>query len=166
MRELPADPHPGLTLDVRVVANCDGGARGNPGPAGIGVTIRAPRGPVLAEISEAIGHATNNVAEYTAVLRALERAAELGATDVLIRSDSKLLVEQLSGNYRVKNPTLQRLHAEARALARAFPHVRYEHVPRERNRRADELVNVAIDAWLGDHPDEPGPNDPQQDQLF
>ena len=151
---------------MRVVANCDGGARGNPGPAGIGVSIRAPHGPVLAEISEAIGHATNNVAEYTAVRRALERAAELGATDVLIRSDSKLLVEQLSGNYRVKNPTLQRLHGEVRALARGFPHVRYEHVPRERNKRADQLVNIAIDAWLGEHPDEPPDDDPEQAPLF
>ena len=128
---------------MKVVANCDGGARGNPGPAGIGSTIRSPRGKVLAEISEAIGAATNNVAEYTAVKRALEKAAELGGTDVLIRTDSKLLVEQLKGNYRVKNPTLQKLHAEVRALAKPFASVEYEHVPRERNRRADQLVNLA-----------------------
>jgi ribonuclease HI len=151
---------------VKVVANCDGGARGNPGPAGVGVTIREPRKGVVAEISEAIGHATNNVAEYTAVLRALGRAKELGATDVVIRSDSKLLVEQLKGNYRVKNPTLQRLHAEVRVAARPFHTVAYEHVPRERNRRADELVNLAIDAWLSEHPDEPPDHDPQQDPLF
>jgi ribonuclease H / adenosylcobalamin/alpha-ribazole phosphatase len=151
---------------VKVVAYCDGGARGNPGPAGIGVTIRTPRGKVLAEISEAIGGATNNVAEYTAVKRALERSAELGATDLLVRSDSKLLIEQLMGNYRVKNPTLQRLHAEVRALARRFDAVAYEHVPRERNRRADKLVNLAIDAWLGEHPDEPPMDDPEQENLF
>ena len=151
---------------MKVVANCDGGARGNPGPAGIGVSIRAPRGKVVAEIAEAIGHATNNVAEYTAVKRALERAAELEATDVLIRTDSKLLVEQLKGNYRVKNPTLQKLHAEVRALAKRFPKVAYEHVPRERNRRADALVNQAIDAWLGEHPDEPPMDDPEQETLF
>jgi len=151
---------------VKVVANCDGGARGNPGPAGIGVTIRAPRGKTLAEISEAIGNATNNVAEYTAVKRALERIGELGADDVLIRSDSKLLVEQLKGNYRVKNPTLQRLHAEVRGLARRFPKIAYEHVPRERNTRADALVNLAIDAWLGEHPDEPPMDDPSQERLF
>jgi ribonuclease HI len=151
---------------MKVVANCDGGARGNPGPAGIGVSIRSPRGKVLGEISEAIGGATNNVAEYTAVKRALERAAELGATDVLIRSDSKLLIEQLKGNYRVKNPTLQRLHAEVRAVARGVEKVAYEHVPRERNRRADQLVNLAIDAWLAEHPDEPPMDDPDQERLF
>ena len=151
---------------MKVVANCDGGARGNPGPAGIGVTIRTPRGKVLADISEAIGHATNNVAEYTAVKRALERAAELGADDVLIRTDSKLLVEQLKGNYRVKNPTLQRLHAEVRRLAKRFPKIAYEHVPRERNKRADQLVNLAIDAWLSEHPDEPPGDDPEQERLF
>lgn len=151
---------------MKVVANCDGGARGNPGPAGIGVTIREPGGEVLAEISEAIGPATNNVAEYTAVLRALERAAELGATEVLVRTDSKLLVEQLSGNYRVKNPTLQRLHAEVRASARPFDRVWYEHVPRERNRRADALVNLAIDAWMVQDRDESPPEDPEQEHLF
>jgi ribonuclease H / adenosylcobalamin/alpha-ribazole phosphatase len=151
---------------MKVVANCDGGARGNPGPAGIGVTIRSPRGKVLAEVSEAIGPATNNVAEYTAVKRAFERAGELGATDILIRSDSKLLIEQLKGNYRVKNPTLQRLHAEVRALARRVEKVAYEHVPRERNKRADQLVNLAVDAWLAEHPDEPPMDDPDQERLF
>ena len=151
---------------MKVVANCDGGARGNPGPAGIGATIRTPRGKVLADISEAIGTATNNVAEYTAVKRALEQAAALGATDVLIRSDSKLLVEQLKGNYRVKNPILQKLHAEVRTLAKRFGKIAYEHVPRERNRRADELVNLAIDAWLAEHPDEPPMDDPEQERLF
>lgn len=151
---------------MKVVVSCDGGARGNPGPAGIGVTIAGPRRKVLGELSEAIGHATNNVAEYTAVKRALERARELGATEVLVRSDSQLLVEQLSGTYRVKNPTLQRLHAEVRELSREFARVSYEHVPRERNRRADELVNLAIDAWLAEHPDEPPPEDPSQGWLF
>jgi probable phosphoglycerate mutase len=151
---------------VKVVANCDGGARGNPGPAGIGATLRTPRGKVLADISEAIGAATNNVAEYTAVKRALEKAIELGADDILVRSDSKLLIEQLKGNYRVKNPTLQKLHAEVRALAKRFPKITYEHVPRERNRRADALVNLAIDAWLAEHPDEPPMDDPEQERLF
>jgi ribonuclease H / adenosylcobalamin/alpha-ribazole phosphatase len=151
---------------VKVVANCDGGARGNPGPAGLGVTIRSPRGKVLAEIAEAIGSATNNVAEYTAVVRAMAKAAELGASDVEIRTDSKLLVEQLNGNYRVKNPTLQRLHAEVRTLTKPFKTVTFTHVPRERNRRADQLVNVAIDAWLAEHPDEPPGDDPEQERLF
>ena len=151
---------------MKVVAFCDGGARGNPGPAGIGVTMREPRGKVLSEISEAIGHATNNVAEYTAVKRALERGGELGASEVEIVTDSKLLVEQLNGRYKVKNPTLQRLHAEVRATARAFSSVTYRHVPRERNRRADELVNLAIDAWLAGGNDEEVPADPAQDPLF
>lgn len=151
---------------MKVVAACDGGARGNPGPAGIGVAIRIPRGKVVAEISEAIGHATNNVAEYTAVKRALERARELEATEVEIVTDSKLLVEQLNGRYRVKNPTLQRLHAEVRAAARPFASVSYRHVPRERNRRADALVNMAIDAWLAEHGDDLSPGDPEQGPLF
>ncbi len=151
---------------MKVVANCDGGARGNPGPAGIGVTIRGPRGRVLAELSEVIGVATNNVAEYTAVLRALQQSAELRATAVVVRTDSQLLVQQLNGAYRVKNPTLQRLHAEVRGAARAFASVVYEHVPRTRNRRADELVNLAIDAWLAEHPNELPDDDPEQERLF
>ena len=151
---------------MKVVAFCDGGARGNPGPAGIGVSIKAPRAGVVGEISEAIGHATNNVAEYTAVKRALERAAELGADDVEIVSDSKLLVEQLNGRYRVKNPTLQRLHAEVRGAARPFRSVTYRHVRREKNVRADELVNLAIDAWLADGGDPEAPRDPGQKPLF
>ncbi|MGH2784265.1 MAG: reverse transcriptase-like protein [Actinomycetota bacterium] len=151
---------------MKVVAFCDGGARGNPGPAGIGVSIKDARGKVVAEISEAIGHATNNVAEYTAVKRALERAAELGANEAEIVSDSKLLVEQLNGRYRVKNPTLQRLHAEVRATARGIPSVSYRHVRRERNRRADELVNVAIDAWLEAGGEAATPADPGENPLF
>jgi ribonuclease HI len=151
---------------MKVVAFCDGGARGNPGPAGVGVSIKGPRGKIMAEISEAIGHATNNVAEYTAVKRALERAGELGADDVEIVSDSKLLVEQLNGNYRVKNPTLQRLHAEARATARGFRSVTYRHVRREKNARADELVNLAIDAWLQAGGEADAPPDPGQKPLF
>jgi probable phosphoglycerate mutase len=151
---------------MKVVANCDGGARGNPGPAGIGATIRTPAGKILAEVSEAIGTATNNVAEYTAVKRALEEASKLGADSILVRSDSKLLIEQLKGNYRVKNPTLQKLHAEVRAIAKRFPKIEYEHVPRERNKRADQLVNLAIDAWLAQHPDEPPMDDPEQERLF
>ena len=151
---------------MKVVAFCDGGARGNPGPAGIGVSIKGSRSKVLAEISEAIGHATNNVAEYTAVKRALERAAELGAAEVEIVTDSKLLVEQLNGNFRVKNPTLQRFHAEVRAAARGFRSVTYRHVRREKNVRADELVNLAIDAWLQAGGEADAPADPGQKPLF
>ncbi len=135
----------------KVVVNTDGGARGNPGPAAIGAVIKRPGGEVLAEISEAIGPATNNVAEYTAVLRALERAAELEAESIVVRSDSQLLVEQLNGRYRVKNPTLKVLHERVRLVARSFTRVEYEHVPRERNTQADALVNEALDAWIAEH---------------
>jgi ribonuclease HI len=91
---------------------------------------------------------TNNQAEYTAAIEGLKRARELGASHVLLRSDSRLLIEQLSDRFRVKNPTLQRLHKEARDLAASFQHVTYEHVPRERNSKADRLANEGVDGWL------------------
>ncbi|MGH2636686.1 MAG: ribonuclease HI family protein [Actinomycetota bacterium] len=127
---------------------CDGAARGNPGPAGIGVVITDPTGEVVAEIAEGIGVATNNVAEYTAAIRGLERAKELGAGRVIVRSDSRLMVEQLSGRFKVKNANLQRLHARARSLAAGFERVEYEHVRREQNAEADRLANEGVDAWL------------------
>jgi ribonuclease HI len=110
--------------------------------------VRTPQGKVLAEIAHGIGVATNNVAEYRAAIAGLERARDLGATDVLLRSDSHLLIEQLAGRYRVKNPTLQRLNHDARKLLGEFPSVRLQHVPRERNTRADELANRGVDDWL------------------
>lgn len=134
-----------------VVINTDGGARGNPGPAALGVVIRSPDGAVLAEVAEALGVQTNNVAEYTAVVRALQRASELGALVVHVRSDSKLLVEQLGGRWKIKNPTLQVLHETVRALAKKFEAVTYEHVPREQNTDADALVNQALDDWVAEH---------------
>jgi probable phosphoglycerate mutase len=88
------------------------------------------------------------VAEYTAAIRGLERAGDLGGREVLVRSDSRLLVEQLSGRYRVKNPTLQTLHAKVRSLAAGFDRVSFEHVPRELNKEADRLANDGVDAWL------------------
>jgi ribonuclease HI len=142
VRVLPTD------RGLRLIIACDGASRGNPGPAGIGVRIADNTGEVLAEIAEGIGVATNNVAEYTAVIRGLERARELGAREVLVRSDSRLLVEQLSGRFKVKNPTLQRLHAEASSLAAGFGRVRFEHVPREENTEADRLANRGVDDWL------------------
>jgi ribonuclease H / adenosylcobalamin/alpha-ribazole phosphatase len=102
----------------------------------------------VAEKGEGIGVATNNVAEYTAALEGLRLAAEKGATEVLLRSDSRLLVEQLSGRFRVKNPTLIRLHGEVREAMRSFKRVRLEHVPREFNKKADRLANAGVDAWL------------------
>jgi ribonuclease HI len=104
----------------------------------------------VGEIASGIGVTTNNVAEYTAAIEGLRRAAELGASEVLLRSDSRLLIEQLSGRFRVKNPTLQRLHAETRSLAKRFRTVRYEHVPRERNTEADRLANQGVDEWLAE----------------
>jgi len=112
------------------------------------VEITDEDGEVVAEVAEGIGVATNNVAEYTAAIRGLERARELGATRVLLRSDSRLLIEQLAGRWKVKNPTLQRLHQEARSLIREFEQVRFEHVRRERNVEADALANRGVDEWL------------------
>ena len=112
------------------------------------MVITTPRGRVVDRIARGIGIATNNVAEYAAVLEGLQRARELGATDVLLRSDSKLLIEQLSGRFRVKNPTLQRLHTEVRTTARAFSTIRYQHVPRDMNKEADRMANRGVDEWL------------------
>jgi ribonuclease HI len=131
-----------------VIVHTDGAARGNPGPAGIGVQITSADGEVLAEIAEGLGETTNNVAEYTAAIRGLERAAELGATEVMLRTDSQLLVNQLTGVYRVKTPHLQPLHRRLRSLAAGFERVSYEHVPRARNTEADRLANEGVDAWL------------------
>jgi ribonuclease H / adenosylcobalamin/alpha-ribazole phosphatase len=105
-------------------------------------------GRVLARVGKGIGVATNNVAEYRAALEGLRTAADLGATHVLLRSDSRLLVEQLSGRFRVKNPTLIRWHGEVRKLLSRFVDVGFEHVPRELNRDADRLANQGVDEWL------------------
>jgi ribonuclease HI len=126
----------------------DGAARGNPGPAGIGVAVADEDGRLVAELGEGIGHATNNQAEYRAAIVGLRLAAESGARVVLLRSDSRLLVEQLAGRFRVKDPTLRRLHQEASSLMAAFDDVTLEHVPREGNADADRLANRGIDEWL------------------
>jgi ribonuclease H / adenosylcobalamin/alpha-ribazole phosphatase len=110
--------------------------------------VKGPRGRVLATVAKGIGVATNNVAEYRAAIEGLSRARALGGAVVTLRSDSKLLIEQLSQRYRVKNPTLIRLHGEVRALVAGFDQVRFEHVPREFNREADHLANEGVDEWL------------------
>ena len=118
-------------------------------------------GRVFAEIAEGIGVATNNVAEYRAAIAALERAAELGARRLQLRSDSRLLIEQLTGKWRVKNPTLIRLHTQARKLLASFDEVSFEHVPRELNKHADRLANRGVDGWLKEHrysPPAPNPD--------
>ena len=129
----------------QLILHTDGAARGNPGPAGAGVCIRDASGETIAEVVQYLGEATNNVAEYSALVAGLERARELGATDVLVRSDSELLVRQMRGEYRVRNPGLRELATRAHELARAFDRVEYVHVRREQNREADRLANLAID---------------------
>lgn len=111
--------------------------------------MTTPQGEVVAEVAEGLGETTNNVAEYTAAIRGLERARELGAREVILRTDSQLLVNQLTGRYRVKTPHLQPLHRRVRDLAATFESVAFEHVPRERNAEADRLANLGVDTWLG-----------------
>jgi ribonuclease HI len=131
---------------LNVVVHVDGGARGNPGPAAIGVVVSTTDGEVLDEVSERIGVATNNVAEYRALLRGLERAQALGAREIEIVNDSELVARQVSGVYKVKHPAMKPLHAEALAVLRTFDRWRVRSVPRAQNARADELVNEALDA--------------------
>lgn len=123
----------------------DGASRGNPGPAGAGALLTDPAGNLLAEVSEPLGLATNNVAEYTALLRGLERALALGARRVRVFADSELMIRQLQGAYKVKNAGLLPLFQQARTLLRRFEEVSLTHVPREKNREADRLANQAID---------------------
>jgi probable phosphoglycerate mutase len=128
-----------------IVAYIDGGARGNPGPAGFGVRIEQPDGTLIEEFGESIGVATNNVAEYRALIAALERATRHGYDQLHVRSDSLLLVQQMLGNYKVKNAGLQPLHAKARLLAHEIGRVTFEHVGRSLNAHADRLANTAMD---------------------
>ena len=125
-------------------ANIDGGSRGNPGPAGYGVRIEQEDGGVV-ELKEAIGIATNNVAEYSALIAALAWAVAHGVSRLHVRADSDLLVKQMRGEYRVKSPALQPLFEQARALARQVGQVTFEHVRREFNEDADRLANEAMD---------------------
>ncbi|BCB79012.1 bifunctional RNase H/acid phosphatase [Phytohabitans flavus] len=135
---------------LRVVVEADGGARGNPGPAGYGAVVRdANSGEVLAERGEALGIATNNVAEYSGLLAGLRAAADLGAAEVEVRMDSKLVVEQMSGRWQIKNPGLRPLAAQAATLVRRFDLVTFVWIPRERNKHADALANKAMDEAAG-----------------
>jgi ribonuclease HI len=126
-------------------AYIDGGARGNPGPAGYGVRIETPDGELVDELHGALGIATNNVAEYNGLLAALRWAIDHGERDVHIRSDSELLVKQMRGEYKVKHPGLQPLVARARLLMMELGSVTLEHVRREQNKEADRLSNLAMD---------------------
>ncbi|MEU8013587.1 bifunctional RNase H/acid phosphatase [Micromonospora parva] len=138
----------------RVVSvEADGGSRGNPGPAGYGAVVRDPEtGEVLAERSESLGTATNNVAEYQGLIAGLTAAAELGAAEVDVRMDSKLVVEQMCGRWQIKHPGLRPLAAQAAALVGRFTAVRFSWIPREQNRHADALANAAMDAAAGRPP--------------
>lgn len=130
---------------MRLLIYTDGAARGNPGPAGAGAILRDTDGAVVAEIAEPLGHATNNVAEWTAVRLALEEAERLGATHVDLRMDSELVARQISGIYRVKHPDLKPIHAAVMRLLRGLDGYTVGHVPRELNKDADRLSNVALD---------------------
>ncbi|HUZ37289.1 MAG TPA: reverse transcriptase-like protein [Streptosporangiaceae bacterium] len=135
-------------MNRRLVVEADGGSRGNPGPAGYGAVVRdALTGEVLAEVSDSLGRATNNVAEYSGLIAGLRAAAGLArGADVEVRMDSKLVVEQMSGRWQIKHPDMRPLAARARETARALGHVSYTWVPRSRNAHADRLANQAMDA--------------------
>jgi ribonuclease HI len=128
-----------------LVAYIDGGARGNPGPSGYGVVVEDESGRNIAALSEYLGHQTNNFAEYQALIRALEYAVEHGHKALKVISDSELLVRQIKGIYKVKNPTLQELHARARQLIRQLEWFSIGHVLRAENQKADRLANAAMD---------------------
>ncbi len=132
---------------MKVIVEADGGSRGNPGPAGYGaVVLDAATEEVLAERAEGLGVTTNNVAEYQGLIAGLRAAKELGATEVEVRMDSKLVVEQMCGRWQVKHPAMRPLAAEASGLVREFDSVRFGWIPRARNSRADALANRAMDA--------------------
>jgi ribonuclease HI len=130
---------------MKVVVHVDGGARGNPGPAAAAAVVSDTEGGVLDEATELLGDATNNVAEYRAVLLGLQRALALGATEVELVNDSELIARQIQGQYKVKHAGLRPLHADAVGALRAFPRWSIRTVPRAENAHADALVNAALD---------------------
>ncbi len=130
----------------KVILNVDGASRGNPGPAAIGVTIKDENLFVIATISEKIGETTNNQAEYRALIAGLKKAISLGCRQILVRSDSELLVRQVQGKYRVKNAQLRPLYEEVVKLAYSLSDFDMTSVPREQNREADKLANLALDS--------------------
>jgi ribonuclease HI len=135
-----------------IVAYCDGGSRGNPGPAGFGVYIQDSSGTVLAELSQYLGARTNNFAEYSALLAALEFAIAHGHKRLRVISDSELMVKQMKGQYRVNSPELRPLYEEARRRILQLDHFQIQHVLREKNRHADRLANLAMDRGMGRAP--------------
>jgi ribonuclease HI len=132
----------------RLTINVDGGARGNPGPAAIGVVVRDSDGEVREEVGETIGEATNNVAEYKALLRGIELAAAHGGSEIELIGDSELVVRQVEGRYKVKNAGIKPLHAEVKRALQGFDSWSIRHVRRAENADADRLVNEALDGVL------------------
>jgi ribonuclease HI len=129
----------------KLIVHVDGGARGNPGPAAIGAVVRGSDGEVLEERGERIGKATNNVAEYRALLLGIERATALGATELELVGDSELIVRQVKGEYKVKDANLRKLHAEVKRALEGFERWSIRHVRRAENAEADRLVNQVLD---------------------
>lgn len=147
----PTEPVPvaagdGKVTPLRATVWTDGASRGNPGLAGVGAIVKAADGTVIATVSEFIGKTTNNVAEYTALIRGAEAALRAGVTVLEVRADSQLMIEQLKGNYAVKNEGLKPLYLEAKKVLKEFERVVLLHVPRAENKEADELANMGIDA--------------------
>ena len=140
---------------MKAVLHADGGARGNPGPAGIGVVLEDGSGRILGEIAEGIGRATNNVAEYRALIAGLQLARELGVSELEVWMDSQLVVAQVMGEWKIKSPSLRSLAVEARALLSKFSKFSLKHVSRELNADADKLANKGMDASALDDDDEP-----------
>jgi broad specificity phosphatase PhoE/ribonuclease HI len=151
-------PHTGIG-PVKVVVEADGGSRGNPGPAGYGAVVFAEDGSLLAERAEGIGVATNNVAEYQGLIAGLVAARELGATDVSVRMDSKLVVEQMSGRWQIKHASMKPLAETAREIAAQLGRVTYTWIPRAQNAHADRLANEAMDTQAGKRAEQPAPLD-------
>jgi ribonuclease HI len=131
---------------MKVVVHVDGGSRGNPGPAAVAAVVSTPDGEVIADAKETIGIASNNVAEYKALLLGLEKARELGADEVEVVNDSELIAKQVNGQYKVKHPDMKPLYAEAISAFSAFDKWLIRSVPRAQNKDADALVNQALDA--------------------
>jgi ribonuclease HI len=151
-----------------LIANIDGGARGNPGPAGYGVSIKDQAGNKVAGLSEYLGHQTNNYAEYSGLIAALEYALQHGPRALKVISDSELMVKQIRGQYKVKSPTLQELYARAQSLIRKLDWFSIQHAFREQNRDADRLANEAMDKGMGRAPIEraSAPSAPAANQEF
>jgi ribonuclease HI len=140
---------------MKLTLFADGGSRGNPGPAASGAVLTNDDGAIVREIGTYLGNTTNNVAEWTGLITGLEAALELGATEIVVRLDSELVIKQLTGVYRVKHPNMIPLHAKAKTLLKKFSHVDIAHVPRLQNAAADAVVNAVLDDHAGRLPARP-----------